>query len=1150
MKLILFEENITKKMNLKTIFKWFYSLLLIVLFSPVLFSVDERAVQDLDLNFRDRQLMETYHNLPEDRVIIYGQRKSYNHETQVVTLSGDPYIITADDFLSANTIEFYRESNIGKLNGNARVINFENNVTIAGDAIDYNTETKMAIVRDNAHIYVPDQQVVLTADRLERFANNEKLIAIGNVHIFREIDGATVDCDRIEYTPETNLIKLIGDPKIFYTGTTYSGDEAFVYTDTEIFVIEGNARLEREHTLATAEKMEYHSGKDGSEEYAMLIGEAVVVEYSRTDSILQGNPYRIARSDEIKYVPLGESEQIKLIEDASIITYYVEEDTSYNRQSNHQSRFVISTREGYGDLIEYYGDRGQYTKISGDAMIKQEGYIAYAEEIEFFPDEGNQIYLNEDAHVYEFYDPAELAERIQELDRTDPTGQLSQNAIKRHSEADNIEYLQDPQQKVILDGDAKVTEENRTASGDRIVYLETDPPEITISGNARLVEAERIATAHEIKYFDREEPVTILSGDSSRRLHAELTDGEHNAKGMKIFYYRYLDDTQKLIMIGNPVITQEGRSVSGDIIEYYIGENDHGIISGHARIQEGERIAYADVIEYAKIVIEDKEAFLQEYGDQNENIDTDTVDQLIDNPSNLNMNVPEDQQDDNQMNADSLEQEQSQAEEEGIRLTEDSQSMPTEDTTYTIERIYLSGNLNMYDEGRFVRADRGEYYLLGEDEYNRSNSKIVLMGNIFFEEENRQGWAQRIEYTVRYPQPDKKTEMAALCGNIIVKQEGRNATGDLMEYHKEVMVVHGSTEESSYPFEYFVITGNAKLQDPQMYGEADTIEFYVDDDESEEVKHEHAVFLGNAYLEDKENKATAHRIDYDLTESENSKEELLLLTGNAVVIQETTVSYSRASATIIEMLRSEIDGNELEIARFFKNARFFDHAEEQIIYNGRPVRKMIEDREITAGMITVINVNDYKPRFNEYMEGRPFDPAIVDSYTFLADEPDNFQYPVLTLTQWYENINTPSTIQTAEASTKKTITTVTSDILRYSQLTKKAVAQGDVKITQEDIQAFGTTGEYFQENNEVLLTGRCRVVQGSNMVVGGEIFVDLDEKTVNVLGTPYLSLDASGSEEFGEEEEATSQGIEGMEGEMDMFGDAFSETFGGSGGAE
>ena len=63
---------------------------------------------------------------------------------------------------------------------------------------------------------------------------------------------------------------------------------------------------------------------------------------------------------------------------------------------------------------------------------------------------------------------------------------------------------------------------------------------------------------------------------------------------------------------------------------------------------------------------------------------------------------------------------------------------------------------------------------------------------------------------------------------------------------------------------------------------------------------------------------------------------------------------------------------------------------------------------------------------------------------------------------------------------------------------KKIVAQGNVKINQDERTATCQMATYFQPSQKIILTGRPKVWQGSNIVSGGKITIFLNEDKISI----------------------------------------------------
>jgi len=63
---------------------------------------------------------------------------------------------------------------------------------------------------------------------------------------------------------------------------------------------------------------------------------------------------------------------------------------------------------------------------------------------------------------------------------------------------------------------------------------------------------------------------------------------------------------------------------------------------------------------------------------------------------------------------------------------------------------------------------------------------------------------------------------------------------------------------------------------------------------------------------------------------------------------------------------------------------------------------------------------------------------------------------------------------------------------------KKIVAQGNVKINQDERTATCEMATYFQPSQKIILTGKPKVWQGSNIVSGGKITIFLNEDKISI----------------------------------------------------
>ena len=287
-------------------------------------------------------------------------------------LIGNPYILTSTDYITADIMKYNKDEQKAKLSDNVKIRNFENRIIIIGEDAEYFTNTKRARVRNNAKMYADDDKILMISDELERIDDKKEMNAKGNVVIHRMTDDTKVYADEAVYKLEEKKIFLQGNPKVEYMDYLYKADKMTVFTDKNEAILEGNCSIKQNNKEATANKIEYFSK---GEVQAILTGNSQLVEFSKEDSVLKGEPVNIAKANKIIYYNEPGIDHALLEGNANFTNFDVKK---VSVDSNGLATYKIIKQEGYANDIEYFSGSNERIILKGNAIVKQPNQVAAA----------------------------------------------------------------------------------------------------------------------------------------------------------------------------------------------------------------------------------------------------------------------------------------------------------------------------------------------------------------------------------------------------------------------------------------------------------------------------------------------------------------------------------------------------------------------------------------------------------------------------------------------------------------------------------------------------------------------------------------------------------------------------------------------------
>jgi lipopolysaccharide export system protein LptA len=850
--------NLSSKMKIIIIV-----LLITILDAGFLYSQDRIDFSDLTESDLSPEEAESSLRVTGEDTIYHGN-VSVDTESNVITLTNDPYIITATHFVKADTIIWYRNDGIIELDKNTRIRSFETDDVAAGDKAFYYQdpvdmlasikgnadETQRAFIFSSPNVVEADQIIILDEDTYE---------AKGNVEFHNTDDENKATANYGIYKKSEDVLELSGNSYIFYNDIKSYADEITAFLNENRSLMEGNARIISGTNVAKAGSIEMFDEEDkrrailtkdavleqfgrqdtdrkegavrqaksqkitfiednatGDRELYMT-GDSTVYEYSNPDSPLQGDPYRIIKAQDIDYLEKSDKTQIILKNNASFeqINYRVK-----GRQGDN------ATIEKYTEMIAKADDIDvNYNSDRTKEVINLNGNTSIVSpDRTIFSDKGtitdrNHAVMTGNVEVYEH--DIELTE-------------IKTEAYARKMEAFNIDDL--PNSRYILTGNVEVYQGDDYASGD---YMELSNKDNTIiidgrafyrgeqtqasadyikskeyaggkrtyllEGDASVKQGNDYASGNTINMDERDDTASIVGDayytDGVRQVYADSIDSDDMS--------RTSSNTTKLTLTGNVRFLEPGRSIRSSHAVVFQEELPGG---------SGEPIINNSAYLTGNVEIIDD--------NQGVTISGNLVDYIELSPKKTVANISGNAivaQTDGTMFADII----TYTEEEGKKMADNS----------VMDYINVTGvgDVRVISADNIITSDFGELKRKTPPETSLNKDEIIFKGSVVVDGEELDATTETLTL-LREPIDGSELieEKWTLTGNAIIDQPQRHAEAGVVEYIKTYPTKLASEAEETYRFYYEAILTEELAEEEESQPSA--LSRKADDDDDDDGK--------------------------------------------------------------------------------------------------------------------------------------------------------------------------------------------------------------------------------------------------------------------------------------------------------------------------
>jgi len=173
-----------------------------------------------------------------DRVqTIFAKGKERTH------LSGNAQIVSSDNFIEADEIELYGEDFIYALcRGNVHLINTEKGLEITCDKLFYDRTLKIARMQGNAVMIDRENEIVVKGGFIENREETEVTIIQIGVRILKEDMACRSEFAR--YLRNEDILELSGMPIVYWKGDEYRAAKIYIDLEKDEIILEGDVQGE------------------------------------------------------------------------------------------------------------------------------------------------------------------------------------------------------------------------------------------------------------------------------------------------------------------------------------------------------------------------------------------------------------------------------------------------------------------------------------------------------------------------------------------------------------------------------------------------------------------------------------------------------------------------------------------------------------------------------------------------------------------------------------------------------------------------------------------------------------------------------------------------------------------------------------------
>ncbi len=750
-----------------------------------------------------------------------------------------------------------------------------------------NSPEKYILFEKNVVINRYADSLVVFANKGKYFLDTSEMELTGNPKAINEDN--EFFADTIYYNSSSGEIRLLENAKIDSENSTITSENIFYYPKKQLVNINDNAKVVSGNRTIRADRIEYYLGEKSK---AFLYGNCILKEYGNDESLLQGQVYRYAESEKVKYYKYEEI--LEFQEDV----YFYQVFKDRRTEDNFIIEQRIFKREVNCNSMQYYL-RSNRMRMEENVVIKEPYRLALANMVEY-RDQKNSAQLTGNAKIYDFRQKNEIVKLLEE----NPKEKISM--IKRKVAGSNIEILIGEEENIKVNGDASFEVEGLTGSGDYVEYNSGAIDTAIVKGNAQIkndfIDAkgetisftemvgsevlQRIiieknanvlyetytAYANKIIYYDKKTtPVAVLMGN------AHIYDDEKDIRSDKIYIYDFGNDRNKMVMVGNPKLRISNRVITGETIEYNIsGSSENGWVIGNVEIFEEKANTFQSVkadgaefkqVNFSQIVslfgnvllADEQNEIKADYGEYrfNENVGNKSHLRLS---GNIFINN------------------------EGTKIYGDILDYFSYTRGKIQDEIFnLIGNVKVSGEEFNANSLMLEYNRKVDNLGNIYDDEIVLKGDIeLFEGENK-GYADYAEYLTEKVNGEIKEKIILKDEPSLVLEDGTTLTGDKIEYNRSDDVLVSKKNSS--------LTVKSEEDEQEYTITCDDIVYYR--------KRGKIYFVNDIKILGDGNLAYGDKAEYD------EKTQKLIITESAVL--ETETNISKAGKIIYDIQKNEIE---------------------------------------------------------------------------------------------------------------------------------------------------------------------------------------------------------------------------------------------------
>jgi len=778
--------------------------------------------------------------------VIYHGKASVDTSNNIITLTNDPYIITATHFVRAGKIIWYRNDGKVELIDNSRIRSFETDDVAAGQKAVYYQNPKGTIatiegkVDSNQKAFIYSLPNIVEADMI-RIIDEDTYEATGNVQYYNVTDENKATANYFNYSKKTNILTLKGNAYALYNGIKSYADKIIAKPDNNNIFMEGAARVISNNNVAKGETIDLYDEKElrraiitknaTLEQYAKndpnrknnparratsdkiifeesklkndrklyLIGRSTVTDYSNPDSPLKGDPYRIVKADNIDYIENDLGTNIYLKGNASF----------------EQINYRVKSKQGTNTVIEKYTElntKSNNITVSYTPDMKKE--IITLDENPVIITPTRTIFAKSGKIVDRKY--ALMTGNVEIYEHDEGLTEIKSKAFA--SILEGFDINDNSISKYILTGDVRVYQGEDSAFGNKMEISNKDKT-VIIDGKAKYLGKDTRAEANNIKSTEHED------GKRSFNLtgNAKIKRNNDFASGDKID----LDERNNVgIIDGNGYYTDGNREVFSDYIKtedvtdnetYKTTKLTLNSRLNRVRMEEPTRTIACDyaVVFQKKIKNANEDTSISAYlsgyvqivdKEQKTTINGDTVDYVELNKSYKTASVSGDasvEQKDGSMFADI------------ITYREETKA---EQRTTNINGV---GNVRVKDEFNTIKSNSAEMIRITPLKDNRNSDTIIFKGGVIIDRrgEENELYATSNDFTIIRTPIDGTSlvkEKWTLVGNVAIEQPNplvttlytkkgdkkpqRNANAGVVEYIIDYPTKNANDKEETYNF--------------------------------------------------------------------------------------------------------------------------------------------------------------------------------------------------------------------------------------------------------------------------------------------------------------------------------------------------------------